>query len=95
MAKRETRELESNMAQGLDYPQGERPRTGLLSINTLNLWLNKQIMEEELYNLTTNVTGLNSLEVVDNRKSSIWTITISRHDGSNATKYLKMRGYNE
>lgn len=82
MAKRETGKLESNMAQGIDY----------LSINTLNLWLNKQIMEEELYNLTTNVTGLNSLEVVDNRKSSIWTITISRHDGSNATKYLKMRG---
>ena len=85
LAKRETRELESNMTQGIDY----------LSINTLNLWLNKQIMEEELYNLTTNVTGLNSLEVVDNRKSSIWTITISRQNGSNATKYLKMRGYNE
>ena len=70
LVKRETRELESNMTQGIDY----------LSINTLNLWLNKQIMEEELYNLTTNVTGLNSLEVVDNRKSSIWTITISRQD---------------
>lgn len=85
MVKRETRELESNMTQGIDY----------LSINTLNLWLNKQIMEEELYNLTTNVTGLNSLEVVDNRKSSIWTITISRQNASNATEYLKMRGYNE
>ena len=85
MVKRETRELESNMTQGIDY----------LSINTLNLWLNKQIMEEELYNLTTNVTGLNSLEVVDNRKSFIWTITISRQNASNATEYLKMRGYNE
>ena len=85
LVKRETRELESNMTQGIDY----------LSINTLNLWLNKQIMEEELYNLTTNVTGLNSLEVVDNRKSSIWTITISRQNASNATEYLKMRGYNE
>lgn len=85
LVKRETRELESNMTQGIDY----------LSINTLNLWLNKQIMEEELYNLTTNVTGLNSLEVVDNRKSFIWTITISRQNASNATEYLKMRGYNE
>jgi nitrogenase molybdenum-iron protein alpha/beta subunit len=66
-----------------------------LSINTLDLWLNKQIVEEQLYNLTTRVTGLNSLEVVDNEKSSVWTISVCRQRGSNAEKYLRMRGINE